>query len=143
MRRWPHLIEGFASETRPLRRGSEMRNRVAENSTPRHVCLDCCSVRFIHEYGFTEGAFTFAALILEQVTLALTATENFSGAGDFEPLTNGFPGFGNACVFGHRGGENKGNTSRCKGFIEGIADKVMNRGLDYSNWAFSSSCGDD
>jgi len=47
----------------------------------------------MHEDRFTKGALPLAAFVLEQVTLALPATENFSGAGDLEPLTDGFPGF--------------------------------------------------
>lgn len=82
--------------------------------TERHVFLDVRGIALVNQRGFAKAVFPFAVLVLKQVALALATAENLAGAGDFEPLGNGFSGFGNACVFGHKGAKARWETPGCK-----------------------------
>ncbi len=68
--------------------------------------MDDCSLAKAH--------LAFGALALQQVAFALTASEHLTGAGDFKPLRNGFAGFGDASVLGHKGEEARWNGHECK-----------------------------
>jgi len=72
----------------------------------------------VYKYGFPKRAFALTVLILKQVALALPAAEHFTTARDFESLANSFPGFGDACVFGHRGAKLTRNGQIRKEFVQ-------------------------
>jgi hypothetical protein len=55
-----------------------------------------------------EVALTLAILGHQDVALALLAAKHFARGSDFESLRVSFPRFGDAGVFGHRGGDCSG-----------------------------------
>ena len=59
----------------------------------RHVCLHCGCVHFCHEGDFTEVTLTLAALILQDVALALFTAKHLTGGSNFEPFADGFSRF--------------------------------------------------
>lgn len=83
----------------------------------RHVRFHGWHIHFGHKGDFTEIALPFTILILQQVALAFFAAKQLACGSHFEPFGDGFTGFGDACVFGHRGGEDRGDLTSCKGFL--------------------------
>jgi hypothetical protein len=62
------------------------------------------------------------------VALAFFAAEHFACGSQLEPFGDGFPGFGDACVFGHRGREGRGFSQTCKSFLVGFFEVAVVRG---------------
>lgn len=83
----------------------------------RHVRLDCFDIHCRHEGDFTEVTFTLAALVLQNMALALFTAQHLTRGSYFEPLGVSFPRLGDTGIFGHRGGDGKGEASFGKGFF--------------------------
>ena len=73
----------------------------------RHVRLDCFDIHFRHEGDFTEVALPFAALVLQDMALALFTAQHLTRGSYFEPLGVSFPRLGDTGIFGHRGADAK------------------------------------
>jgi hypothetical protein len=97
-------------------------NRGARRSGERHVRFDRRGVHFGHKGHFSEIAFPLTVLVLQQVALAFFAAEHFACSSQLEPFGDGFPGFRDACVFGHRGREGRGFSQTCKRFLDGFLE---------------------
>ena len=84
----------------------------------RHVRLDCFDIHFRHEGDFTEVALTLAALVLQNMALALFTAQHLTRGSYFEPLGISFPRLGDTGIFGHRGGDGRGEAGFGKGFFK-------------------------
>lgn len=71
----------------------------------RKVRLDRRHINFRHEDGLAEAVLALAILVFQQVALALTAAEHFTGTCHLESLGDRFPRFAYTWVLGHRGGD--------------------------------------
>ena len=91
----------------------------------RHVRLDCFDIHLCHEGDFTEVAFTLAALVLQNMALALFTAQHLTRGSYFEPLGVSFPRLGDTGIFGHRGGDGKGEARFSKVFFTGICTLVL------------------
>jgi hypothetical protein len=58
----------------------------------REVLRDAVNIRLVHNGALAETAEAFGVFGLGQVTAAGAGAQDFAGAGDFEPLGNGFSG---------------------------------------------------
>jgi hypothetical protein len=83
----------------------------------RHVRLDCFDIHFRHKGDFTEVALPLAALVLQDVALALFTAQHLTRGSYFEPLGVSFPRLGDTGIFGHRGGDGKGEAPFGKVFF--------------------------
>jgi len=83
----------------------------------RHVRLDCFDIHFRHEGDFTEVTLPLTALILQNMALALFTAQHLTRGSYFEPLGVSFPRLGDTGIFGHRGGDGKGDVSFGKVFF--------------------------
>ena len=63
----------------------------------RHICVG-------DKRRFTQHSFPFPAFLLEDVTFALFAAQNLTGASHFKALGDGRSGFGLASFAGHGSG---------------------------------------
>ena len=83
----------------------------------RHVRLDCFDIHFRHEGDFTEVTLPLAALVLQNMALALFTAQHLTRGSYFEPLGVSFPRLGDTGIFGHRGGDGKGEARFGKVFF--------------------------
>ena len=90
----------------------------------RHVGLDCFDIHFRHEGDFTEVALTLAVLVLQDVALALFTAQHLTRGSYFEPLGISFPRLGDTGIFGHRGGDGRGEAEFGKVFFTGNEEEV-------------------
>ena len=83
----------------------------------RHVRLDGFDVHFRHKGDLTEVALTLAILVLQDVALALFTAQHLTRGSYFEPLGISFPRLGDTSIFGHRGGDGRGEDRFGKVFF--------------------------
>ena len=83
----------------------------------RHVRLDCFDIHFRHEGDFTEVTLTLAVFVLQDMALALFTAQHLTRGSYFEPLGVSFPRLGDTGIFGHRGGDGKGEARFGKVFF--------------------------
>lgn len=96
--------EGWLSRGRPFcRRGHRARihgKTLLHEKIPLHVRNICVG----DKRRFTQHSFPFPVFLLEDVTFALFAAQNLTGASHFKALGDGRSGFGLASFAGHGSG---------------------------------------
>ena len=84
----------------------------------REVREDRLLIHFRHKGDFAEIALTLAALVLQDVALALFTAQHLTRRSDFESFGDRLSRFGYTSVFGHRGGESGGFPPFSKVFFQ-------------------------
>ena len=96
----------------------------------RHVREDGFLIHFCHKGDFTEIALPLAALVLQDMALALFTAQHFTRRSDLESLRYGLSRFGYTRIFGHRGGEGGGVPPIGKVFLGSFFSPRVTLGVE-------------